>query len=43
MKYFWYQKYGFLILHETLHFEKLEDADLKHVNAFSNLLPKIPK
>ena len=32
-----------LILHETLHFYKFEDADFKYDNTFSNLQPKIPK
>ena len=39
----WYQSYGFLILHETLHFDKFDDADFKYDSSFSNLEPKISK
>ena len=28
-------------MHETLHFDKFEGADLKYINSFSNLQPKI--
>ena len=30
-------------MHENLHFDKFEGADIKYINSFSNLQPKMPK
>ena len=43
IKYFWSQILGFLVLHETFHFDKLGSVDFKYDNSFLKLLPKTPK
>ena len=43
MMFFWSQISSFLVLHETLHFDKHMSADIKYNNSFLKLLPKAPK
>ena len=40
MRYFWSQISSFLVLHETLHFDKFESANFKYGNSFLKLLPR---
>ena len=43
MRCIWFQILDFLVLHETLHFDKHESADFKYDNKLLKLLPETPK